>query len=185
MIVSSADKGKDSLAELLKNNTFTQITTASCGAEARRSLIGSNYDLVVINTPLMDEFGHELAVMISGKTSSGVILFVKSELADEVSARVEDYGIFVLSKPVNRQIFYQALKLLAAAERKLRGLKSENIQLQGRIEEMRLIDRAKCALIQYLNMTEPQAHRYLEKQAMDMRVTRNEIARSILKTYES
>ena len=46
------------------------------------------------------------------------------------------------------------------------------------------MDRAKCALIQYLQMSEPQAHRYLEKQAMDMRLTRAEVARSVLQTYE-
>ena len=48
-----------------------------------------------------------------------------------------------------------------------------------------MVDRAKCILIQYLNMTEPQAHRYIEKQAMDLRVSRREIAQGILQTYES
>ena len=46
------------------------------------------------------------------------------------------------------------------------------------------MDRAKCVLIQYLNMTETQAHRYIEKQAMDLRTTRRQIAEGILKTYE-
>ena len=50
---------------------------------------------------------------------------------------------------------------------------------------MRLIDRAKCVLIQYLTMTEPQAHRYIEKQAMDTRTTRREVAQQILRTYET
>ncbi|MGB4438219.1 MAG: ANTAR domain-containing protein, partial [Sedimentibacter sp.] len=54
-----------------------------------------------------------------------------------------------------------------------------------KIEEIRIVTRAKCVLIQYLNMTENQAHRYIEKQAMDMRTTREEISLSILKTYES
>ena len=65
------------------------------------------------------------------------------------------------------------------------GLQNRNLQLQEKIEEIRLVDRAKCALIQYLDMTEPQAHRYLEKQAMDMRCTRREIAEAVLRTYES
>ena len=48
-----------------------------------------------------------------------------------------------------------------------------------------MVDRAKCALIQYLGFTEPQAHRYIEKQAMDLRQTRREVAESILKSDES
>ena len=52
------------------------------------------------------------------------------------------------------------------------------------MEEIRLVDRAKCALIQYLSLTEPMAHRYIEKEAMDRRVSRREVAEGILRTYE-
>ena len=53
-----------------------------------------------------------------------------------------------------------------------------------KIDEIRLVDRAKCALIQYLSMTEAQAHRYIEKQAMDRRTTRGRVAQSIIEIYE-
>lgn len=65
------------------------------------------------------------------------------------------------------------------------SLQSENTKLHQKIQEIRLVDRAKCTLIQYLHMTEQDAHRYIEKQAMDLRMTRREIAEEILKTYES
>ena len=51
-------------------------------------------------------------------------------------------------------------------------------------DELSLINRAKLALMLYLNMSEPMAHRYIEKRAMDMRLTKKEIAKNILKTYE-
>ena len=38
--------------------------------------------------------------------------------------------------------------------------------------------------MQYLKFTEQQAHRYLEKQAMDLRVTKNEVALKVIKMYE-
>ncbi|MEI6100274.1 MAG: ANTAR domain-containing protein [Eubacteriales bacterium] len=52
-------------------------------------------------------------------------------------------------------------------------------------EEEEIINRAKTTLMEYLGFTEPQAHRYIEKHAMDMRVTKIEIAINILKIYES
>ena len=70
------------------------------------------------------------------------------------------------------------------SRRRMLGLRDENVQLQKKIEEIRLVDRAKCVLIQVLSMTEPQAHRYLEKEAMDRRVTRREVAEQVLRTYE-
>ncbi|MEF2823148.1 MAG: ANTAR domain-containing protein [Oscillospiraceae bacterium] len=48
------------------------------------------------------------------------------------------------------------------------------------MEELQLISRAKAVLIEYLKLTEPQAHRYIEKQAMDRCVTRRSVAEEIL-----
>ena len=53
------------------------------------------------------------------------------------------------------------------------------------MDEIRVVNRAKWVLIEYLHMNEAQAHRYIEKQAMDMRLTRREVAESLIKTYES
>ena len=118
-------------------------------------------------------------------TDSGILMLVKAELADAVSAKVEDYGVFVIPRPVGRQLFFQTVKLIHASRKRVLGLQKENGRLQQKIEEMRLVDRAKCTLVQYLGLTEPQAHRYLEKQAMDMRMTRREVAEEILRTYET
>ena len=64
-------------------------------------------------------------------------------------------------------------------------LQSKNVQLQNKIDDIKLIDRAKCLLIQFLDVTEPEAHRFIEKQAMDKRITKKEIAEAILKKYGS
>lgn len=184
LVVSSSDKGKDFLSEFLRAQDFSNIITVKSGAEARRLLHENDFELVVINAPLRDESGEELSLMVTDISMAGVILIVKSEIADDVSAEVEDYGVFVLPKPLSRPMFFQALKLMAAARRRLMGLQHENTQLQQKIEDIRLVDRAKCALIQYLKLTEPQAHRYIEKQAMDRRISKREVAQGILNTYE-
>ena len=51
------------------------------------------------------------------------------------------------------------------------------------MEQIRLVNRAKWILIRELKMSEPDAHRYIEKQAMDRCVSRGDIARDIIKTY--
>lgn len=184
LIVSGTNKGRDFVEELLSTGIKPHTTLARSGSEARRLLIEASYDLIVINAPLKDEFGHEIALNAAETTTSGVMLIVKSEIADEVSDKVEDYGVLVIPKPVGRSFFYQSLKLALATKNRLSTLAIENTRLHKRINEIRLVDRAKCVLIQYLNMTEPQAHRYIEKQAMDMRKTKIEIAQTILNAYE-
>lgn len=184
LLVSSAEKGRGQLLELIQDTDQQMVCCAQNGGEARRMMLEQDFSLIVINTPLSDEFGHDLAVVAAEKSLAGVLLLVKAEQADEVSERVEDSGVMVVSKPVSRQYFYQAYKLVVASHRRMMGMQREKDRLQDQIEEIRLVNRAKCLLIERLNMTEPQAHRYVEKQAMDLRTTRAEIARGILNTYE-
>lgn len=185
LIVSSSDKGRVFFEEILSHNTYKDLIIANNGIEARKFLNEREFDLCIINTPLSDEFGSDLSMYLIGETMMQVMLIVKSELADELSSKVEKYGVFVIAKPINRQVILNALKFIRVATNRIKGLKSENVQLQKKIEDIRYIDRAKCVLIEYLKMTEIEAHKFIEKQSMDMRITKKEVASRILKTYES
>ena len=160
------------------------MTVAFTGGEARRFAGYEEYDIVIVNAPLSDEFGTELACMFAQDSASGVVLLIKNDLFESVSDKVSQFGVFTVPKPLSENFLYQVLRVASAARVRLMGLKRENVKLKVKIEEMRLVDRAKCALVKYLNMTEPMAHRYIEKQAMDLRTTRKNIAENIIKTYE-
>lgn len=186
LIVAATEKSASVLSDLLHNGGTIRperIIVCISASEARRRVLEFDFDLVLINAPLPDELGHQLALDIAHSTTSGILLLVKNDLADSVSARVEEAGVFVVPKPLSRPLFYQSLRLVNAARMRVYGLQKENQKLQQKIEDIRLIDRAKCVLIATLGMTEPQAHAYIEKQAMNRRVTKREISESILKTY--
>ncbi|MHB1315177.1 MAG: ANTAR domain-containing response regulator [Christensenellales bacterium] len=184
LLVTSSEKSTSVFLDMLSNNPFEEIVTAQNGGMARRLMIQRDFDLCIINTPLTDEFGEALACAAAESGVSQVILIVKTELFDEVSAKVEEMGIFTIAKPINKNTFWSVLKLANAAYNRLRMLQKENQKLMQRIEDIRLVDRAKYTLIKYMSMTEDQAHKYIEKQAMDMRLTKKEVANRILKTYE-
>ncbi|MCM1320931.1 MAG: ANTAR domain-containing protein [Bacteroides sp.] len=184
LIISNTQTTFDIISDLLRQQPFSRIAAAQSASEARRILIDADFELIIIDSPLSDEFGTDFSLFAAEKTDAGIILITPCAQLDDVSIQVEDAGIFALPKPISPEFFYQAVKLLTASRRRVMKLTSENTKLQNKIEEMRLVDRAKCILIQYLNMTEPQAHRYIEKQAMDLRQSRSMIAQKILKTYE-
>lgn len=183
LIVSGSEKGIEAVSSILRNSGYSQITAIKSGSEARRLINITDYELIVINTPIADEFGHELSIMMSEASTAGIMLICKSDIADDVSDKVGEFGICVIPKPLNKAMFHQSLKLVEATRSRMLGLKKENVRLLTKIDELRLINRAKCALMEYLKLTEPQAHRYIEKQAMDTRQTRKEVAISILSTY--
>jgi response regulator NasT len=78
-----------------------------------------------------------------------------------------------------------ALSLARSVYNKLRKVQREKDQLRKKIEDIRIVDRAKCILISLFNMSEKEAHKYIEKQAMDMRITKRAVAERIIKTYEN
>lgn len=185
LIVSNTSATMGIISDLLRSENIEKIAVAQKGMDARRYVTDSDYDLVIIDSPLPDEMGTDLAIMSSEATTAGIILMVDSQIVYEISAQTEDYGIFTLPKPVSPEFFYQAVKLLTAAKKRVSFLENENKKLQKKIEEIRVVDRAKLVLIQVLKMTEPQAQRYIEKQSMDLRQTRLETAENVLRTYEN
>ncbi len=186
LLVSKSEKSTDSLSGLLRESfSPTVLDVARSGAEARRMLLQKEYDFIFINSPLTDEFGDGLAIYAVENQQAGVILLVKAEIETEAESKTEDYGVFVLPKPLSRYLMFKSIKLLEVTKRRLEGVRRENIKLQNKIEDIRTINRAKYVLMEYLSMSEPQAHKYLERQAMNQRLTKIEVAKRILSTYEN
>lgn len=186
LFVSSSDKSESFIAEMLKGSPFeavSDITIAKNAGEARRLCGEREFDAVIVNSPLCDEFGLELACDLAESSYSGVILLAKAELIDSVAYKAEFGGVIALQKPVPRSIIIQALRSVSVIRNRLFGLHRKYVKLEQKIEEIRLCDRAKCVLIQFHGMTEEEAHRYIEKEAMDNRVSKKEIAENILRIY--
>ena len=184
LVISGGMKTKALLQDTLPSNQFSPLHTVSSCGDARRILLETHYDILVINTPLPDEFGVETALDIAHTHSLGILLLVKNEIYDQVCNRVEDFGIVTLPKPISKQTLYVSLKMLASMQYKLRCIEKETLSLKKKMNDIRIITRAKMILIDQLHMTEPQAHHYIEKQAMDRCVKKLEIAEHVIRTYD-
>lgn len=184
LVVSASAKFNESVRGLLPERFYWPVTVLTDAAGARRALAENSYDLVLINTPLPDEFGTRLALDACESSSAGVLLLVKAEHCPDIEAQVSAHGVLTLAKPTSAQLFAQTLRLLCITRERLRGMEKKAVTLQEKMEEIRLVNRAKWLLIEELKMTEQEAHRYIEKRAMDRCVTRRAVAEQILSTYQ-
>lgn len=185
LIVSSQEQAITSFVGLLKNEGCNNIASVRNGNDAKRACSENEFSLIIINTPLSDGFGDELALYLLKNTGAAVMLTVKNDLEVLTENKLLPFGAFVLGKPLNKFVFHKSLHFIAAAQNRIAGVRSENVRLQKKVEDSRIINRAKCILMEYLSMSEPQAHRYIEKQAMDLRLTKAEVAKNLLITYDS
>lgn len=185
LIVSAGSSANEYLSQRLSELGYARPVIVPSGAEARRRMLEIDFELIAVNAPLPDEFGHELCIDAMEKTNAGVLLLAKAAEAEQLEARVSEYGVIVMSKPFSNALFAQVVHMAAAGNHRLARLRAENARLQEKIAQIRLVSRAKCRLIEQKGMTEAAAHRYIEKQAMDTRRGRGEIAQEILDSLDS
>lgn len=185
LLVTSSEKAAEFLKDLLPQRLYDPVTDATSAAEARRRILNTAFDLVVVNAPLSDEFGTEFCLDTSEDSHAGVLLLVPAEQAEAVGAKVSRSGVFVVAKPVSRALLEQTLRLLCTMRDRLRKYEKKNEVLREKMEEISVVNRAKWVLIDYLKMSETEAHRYIEKHAMDMRITKRAAAERIIRTYEN
>ena len=182
IIVSQAGQEAETAGQVLRAAGFVKTAEVSGCAEARRYLTDDVLpDIMIINSPLPDESGHELALMAASAAACGVIFIVPGNIADETADSFAGSGIRVITRPLNRKILTETIAELSAGTP---AVDKESPDLLIRIDEIRLINKAKRTLMEYLGFTEPQAHRYIEKQAMDNRQTRLEVAEKIISSYD-
>ena len=124
-----------------------------------------------------------LATDTCGAGATGVLLLVRAEQYADLCWQATAAGVLILSKPTPSALLLQSLTLLCGTRERLRRMEQKTVSMEDRMEEIRLVNRAKWVLIDQLRMTEQEAHRYIEKQAMDRCVTRRAVAESILATY--
>lgn len=172
----------ENISQLLLELDCDNISTFTSGAVARGVEI-SMFDHVIVSTPLSDEFGLDFVADIASSAKNGIVVLAKREIADEVQKKLKFTGALVLARPFNKSLLLQTLKFAEVTRGSMERLEQENRQLTKQLADLKLISRAKAVLMQYLNLTEEQAHRHIQKQAMDLRRTQASVAEEILKTY--
>ncbi len=184
LLVSASEKITATTLELLPSTDYYPVIVARSVAEAQRRLIGETFDLVIINSPLPDDAGIPFAMDICSNSDSGVLLMVRSDLYEQTYYKVLPFGVVTLSKPTSTQMVSHNLRVLCSIRERLRRVKTRQATVEEKMEEIRLVNRAKLLLIQCLNMTEAEAHRQIQRQAMEQHLSKREIAANIIRTYQ-
>lgn len=183
LIVSASESLNTILKTLLPQSRYESVQFAPDISCARRMLMEREYDYVIINSPLPDDVGTRFAIDVCNSKNSVVLLLIRNELHDAVYDKVAEHGVFTLPKPTSKPILLMAFGWMSSARERLRRSEKKNISIEEKMEEIRIVNRAKWLLISEIKMTEPDAHRYIEKQAMDRCITKRQVAEEIMKAY--
>lgn len=180
ILVSNSSNALSMFKEILRYSNLKSIIQVTSITEAKQKLRHEHYDYVIVQTPVTDEFGTRGAKEISISNQVGVILLVKNSIYDQVLYQVGDSGVFVVSMPSTKQVLYQSMNFVIAHQEKVVQLENEIAKQKKKLQDEKIIMRAKLLLVEQYHWSEEKAHRFIEKQAMDHSRTKLQIAREIL-----
>ena len=185
LIITSTERSFAYIAELLRAHSAVNMVHVNSCSEGRRFLLERDFDFVVISVPLHDETGENLARQIAISGASQVILAVNSDIYEQVSSICEKDGVLTVTNPINKDLFRQILSFAKVIRWRLAKIKDENDDLKQKIDNIRIIDRAKNILISSCRMSEHEAHRHIEKTAMNTRTSKRAVSEKIIHDYEN
>ncbi len=180
VLVVTKDNKNSTLMQAMLIPPLFEVTVTSDFNEGRRLCSERNFNIIIVD--FADGEGTDFAVDISQGLST-ILLLVPTQHFDQISYKVESYGILTITSPFDQFYFYNMIKIAIAVQYKVQVISSQTTKLKEKMEEIRVVNRAKMLLMQNESMTEQEAHRYLEKQAMDTGAKRIIVADEIVKKY--
>ena len=183
LVVSASEKFNQTLPEIFSAPVFSPVQLVSNVSAAKRAIAERDFDIVIVNSPLPDDTGLRFAIDTVSSYQTVVLFLARTEQYTQSFDQLAEHGVFLIRKPASKASFELAAGWLISAREKIRKTETKTLSIEEKMNEIRLVNRAKWLLISELKMTEPDAHRYIEKQAMDRCVPKRQIAEEIIKTY--
>lgn len=182
LLVSASEKMNTAMASALPPTDFWPVRTARSISQARRLTLENPFDLILVNSPLPDGSGLPYCIDVCSNSESGVLLLVRSEDYEEAYYEALPHGVVTLPRPVSREILLHSLHMLCAVRERLRSVGKAQATVEEKMEELRLVNKAKWVLMERQGMKEDEAHRTILRRAMEQRTSKKEIAEQIIRS---
>ncbi len=184
LIVSNSEKFNALIKAALPDGTYFLLDHRKSAATARQCIQERFYDIVIINSPLPDEIGYEFAMDVTDMCSATVMMVVPAQAYDDVTEHIASGGIIAIAKPFREGNLRKTIKLVIALQNRVNMLKREVDAAEEKIEELRMVDKAKFMLMENKAMSEAEAHKYVIKQAMNNGLSKRRMAERIIDDLE-
>jgi two-component system, response regulator PdtaR len=168
------------LAEMLTEEGYAVVGQAGDGAKAVELAESLRPDLVILDVkmPVLD--GISAAERIASQRIAPVVILTAFSQRDLVE-RARDAGAMAyLVKPFSQTDLVPAIEMAVSRFAELALLEAEVADLQDRLETRKAVDRAKSVLQQQLQLSEPEAFRWIQKTAMDLRLSMRQVAEGVV-----
>ncbi len=168
------------LAEMLGEEGYDVVGQAADGEQAIALAEQLRPDLIVLDVKMPKLDGIAAAERIAEQRIAPVVILTAFSQRDLVE-RARDAGAMAyLVKPFSRQDLVPAIEMAVSRFTELHALELEVADLTERLETRKAVDRAKGVLQKDLGLSEPDAFRWIQKTAMDLRLSMRQVADGVV-----
>jgi response regulator NasT len=167
------------VVETLREHGFDVVAEVGDGALAVAAVIEHKPDLVVMDIKMPNMDGLTAAEQMADQKVAIVLLtaFSQKELVDRAN---QAGAMAYVVKPFTPNDLMPAVEIALSRHSQLIALENEISDLNERFETRKLVDRAKGLLNEKMNLSEPEAFRWIQKASMDRRLTMQEVAQTVI-----
>ena len=173
------------LVELLEEHGYEIVGQASDGEEAVRLANELEPDLIVMDVKMPKMDGITAADKIAEDRICAVVMLTAFSQRDLIKRAKEAGAMAYVVKPFDASDVIPAIEIAMARFAEIRGVEDEVMDLEERLESRKIVDQAKGILQASLDLTEPEAFRWIQKTAMDLRKSMREVAQGVIDHAES
>ena len=166
------------LVEMLQEAGYTVVAQAANGEEAIALATEHQPDLAILDVkmPILDGISAAEKII-----SIAPVLMLTAFSQRELVERARDAGVMAyVVKPFTIGDLVPAIEIAISRHTQMRSLAEEVADLHERLETRKIIDRAKGILMKALNLSEPEAFSWIQRAAMDRRLTMKEVAHAVI-----
>jgi len=166
------------LVEMLQEAGYTVVAQATNGEEAIALATEHRPDLAILDVkmPILDGISAAEKII-----SIAPVLMLTAFSQRELVERARDAGVMAyVVKPFTIGDLVPAIEIAISRHTQMRSLAEEVADLHERLETRKIIDRAKGILMKALNLSEPEAFSWIQRAAMDRRLTMKEVAHAVI-----
>nr|WP_245570035.1 response regulator [Acidipropionibacterium thoenii] len=168
------------LTELLEEHGYQVVGQASDGEEAVALATELEPDLVVMDVKMPKMDGITAADKIAEDRICAVVMLTAFSQRDLIERAKEAGAMAYVVKPFDASDVVPAIEIALARFAEIRAVEDEVSDLEERLESRKVVDQAKGILQSSLGLTEPEAFRWIQKTAMDLRKPMREVAQGVI-----
>jgi AmiR/NasT family two-component response regulator len=168
------------LAEMLDEEGYDVIAAVDDGEQAIARTEELRPDLVILDVKMPRLDGIAAAQRIASQRIAPVVMLTAFSQRDLVESARDAGAMAYLVKPFGKSDLLPAIEMAVSRFAELQQLEAEVADLTERLETRKVVDRAKGVLQEKLGLSEPDAFRWIQKTAMDLRLSMREVADGVV-----